>query len=595
MLNPRRFFATAETAILSLDVQGKRTAKELAQPSQFNLLVRHLLGRFFNNEMISIGGEALPLIMTVAGVIAVPTLIVTILLFPAYHAFPPHPPIPGFWTQVGEHYFFVMYSFVAMGALTVFEADLLFPNSLDILILSTLPIANRRLVLARVSAVLIFLFLLLLGMNSLGVAAYPLMTELNVPRLLLAHLAAVLMAGLFSAALFVALQGMMICALSGRMYRLASTALQGIAMAVLLGVLFLFLPLFRSVEVLVHLNVWAARCFPPFWFLGVYESLLAGPSSLPGFARLAHTGCWATGAVLAVAIATYPLAYRRRTRHAIEDSTSRHADNVLGRPIAWLLHRTVLRTPPRRAVYHFISQTLRTQRHRVYLAMYAGLGVALMAACVVVLKVGPEQVGFGVSSYGLRLAVPGVAFWTIAGLCTALASPADPSAGWVFRVVDGKPTFDQLEAVRIWVVVWGTVVTMAAVALLHWVAPRSLRSLSETAVQIFVGVGLCVLLTDAFLFDLRLIPFTEARVPLNTDLAFVLLRYIVAFPLLVLMTVRWEAWMEARAGHLLAAAVAVSAVHEALSYGHRRIVANRTSRPDINEPNGLIQTLGLRG
>ena len=33
-------------------------------------------------------GETLPLIMTVAWAIALPTLVATIFLFPAYHAFP---------------------------------------------------------------------------------------------------------------------------------------------------------------------------------------------------------------------------------------------------------------------------------------------------------------------------------------------------------------------------------------------------------------------------------------------------------------------------------------------------------------------------
>src|SRR5580704_16483727 len=83
---------------------------------QFKLLVRHLLDRFFNNEIVSADGETLPLIMTIAWAIALPTLIATIFLFPAYHAFPPRPPIPPFWGRVADHYVFVMYAWVVMGA-----------------------------------------------------------------------------------------------------------------------------------------------------------------------------------------------------------------------------------------------------------------------------------------------------------------------------------------------------------------------------------------------------------------------------------------------------------------------------------------------
>ena len=139
--------------------RGTPLAVGSARPAQFRLLVHHLLDRFFNNEMVSVGGETLPLIMTIAGAIAVPTLMVAIFLFPSYHAFPPRPPVPSFWTQACEHYFFMVYSMVAMGVVTVFEADLLFPSLLDMLILSPLPIPHSRLVLARVSATLIFLVL----------------------------------------------------------------------------------------------------------------------------------------------------------------------------------------------------------------------------------------------------------------------------------------------------------------------------------------------------------------------------------------------------------------------------------------------------
>src|ERR1700683_5622861 len=148
-----------------------------AGQKQFKLLVRHLLDRFFNNEIVSVDGETLPLIMTVAWAIALPTLVATIFLYPSYHAFAPKPPMPPFWTQVADHYVFAMYAWVVMGAITVFEWDLLVPNVLDVFVLSVLPIADRRLLLARVAAVLIFLGLFLLGTSSLGVILFPVVTE----------------------------------------------------------------------------------------------------------------------------------------------------------------------------------------------------------------------------------------------------------------------------------------------------------------------------------------------------------------------------------------------------------------------------------
>ncbi len=128
------------------------------------------------------------------------------------------------------------------------------------------------------------------------------------------------------------------------------------------------------------------RCFPPFWFLGVYESIVGGPSALPAFTQLAHTGYQATALLMVLAIITYPLAYARSTRQAVEGFIAPNSRSRLLPPAFRVLHATVVRTPPRRAVYHFISQTLfRSQRHRLYLAMYAGIGIALSCVWIVVL------------------------------------------------------------------------------------------------------------------------------------------------------------------------------------------------------------------
>ena len=50
-----------------------------------------------------------------------------------------------------------MYSFVVMGLVTVFEWDLFFPDLIDVFVLGTLPVAQRRVFIARVAAIGIFI------------------------------------------------------------------------------------------------------------------------------------------------------------------------------------------------------------------------------------------------------------------------------------------------------------------------------------------------------------------------------------------------------------------------------------------------------
>jgi hypothetical protein len=566
-----------------------------AGQKQFKLLVRHLLDRFFNNEIVSVDGETLPLIMTVAWAIALPTLVATIFLFPAYHGFPPKPPTPPFWGRVADHYGFVMYAWVVMGAITVFEWDLLVPNVLDVFVLSVLPIGERRLLLARVASILIFLGLFLFGTSSLGIIFFPLATEpADVPRAYAAHFFAVTAAGLCAASLFLALQGLLISLLGARLFRAISSFLQSLVVMVLSIVLFLFPVISRSLEALIQSGNTAVRWFPPFWFLGVYESISAGPSALPAFTQLAHTGYQVTGWLMVLAIVTYPLAYARSTRQAVEGSIAPNTRSLLVPPAVRVLHATLVRTPPRRAVHHFISQTLfRSQRHRLYLAMYAGVGIALASVWIVALKVEGNHLRIAISSSGVRLAVPAIAFWIVAGLCTSLLSPADPAGSWVFRLIHGKASSDHLAATKLWVLLWAMTMTLGAVAVLQVISYPQLRAPMELVTQVVVAAGICLLLTDAFSLQTATIPFTEARVPRNTDLGFILLRYIVFFPALIVATVNYEWWIEVSAGHLIATTLLIIAVHFALRYVQWRIRRERIRGSVAQDEGEVSRVLGL--
>ena len=113
----------------------------------------------------------------------------------------------------------------------------------------------------------------------------------DLPRFLAGHLLAVAGSGLFSAAFILALQGVLLSVLGERMFRRLSLLMQGLSITVLLMLLLLFPVLSGAVPVLLDPAVCYALCFPPFWFLGIYQRLLEGPSALPIYTQLAQTGC----------------------------------------------------------------------------------------------------------------------------------------------------------------------------------------------------------------------------------------------------------------------------------------------------------------
>ena len=176
----QRLFMMSEPEALSLNAQAALGAVHEPQRSQFSLLVRHFLERFFNHETASPDGDAKSRLVLIAVGTGIPGFMVTLYLWPVYHPFigwPPGRPLdaspPPYWLQVNHHFFFVLYSFVAMGIITVFEWDMFFPDLLDVFVLTTLPIQNRRLFQARVAAIAIFIVGFLLDANMLAPLVLP--------------------------------------------------------------------------------------------------------------------------------------------------------------------------------------------------------------------------------------------------------------------------------------------------------------------------------------------------------------------------------------------------------------------------------------
>ena len=594
MSNRFGLFNQPKHAVLSLAVQANAVETQ-RERSEFEILVRHILNRFFNNELLASDDET-KRVMQIAGAVALPTLIVSLFLFPAYHAFPPAPLHRPFWPQVSDHYFYVMYSFVLMGGVTVYEWDLLFPDILDIFVLSVLPIPNRQLFLARVLALTIFLCLVQVGTSILGTIFFPLVAEeTNFPRHLISHFIAVTMSGMFSASFFLSIQGLLLNTVGERIFRRITPLIQGFAIMVLLAILLLCPTIAGTIQPLLTSGSSAIHYFPPFWFLGIYESLFVGASAPAIFHSLARTGCYALLSLLLCTVLTYPLAYRRRVRQLIEGTAATSKRRSTNGPLSRLLHGTILRQPSKRAVFHFISQTvLRSQRQRVTLAMFGGLSVALTLAQMVVLRVEPHHIFPALLPYGIRAAIPIMIFFTVVGLRSVLAAPVDRRGSWLFSVLIGRPRSGHLAGTSIWVTLWALTLSLGTALLLHVLSPAGMKTHLTFTGQLVVAGGLSFFLTDLLLLSNRTIPFTHLRKSSVSDLPLAVLRYIVLFPIFVSIVIAKEAWIEASTVHLIATFVLFIAAHLLL----RRVLAYFLAQSTLDTPpdqtDEFPQRLGLR-
>ena len=111
----------ARGEVLSLEVFARpEPGERVKPPTQFRVLVRHFLDRFFNNELASAEGDAKTRLVQVACTIGILPFVVALYLYTPYHM--PHQVRP-YWAQAGDHYFYPLYSMVAMGIVTIFEWD----------------------------------------------------------------------------------------------------------------------------------------------------------------------------------------------------------------------------------------------------------------------------------------------------------------------------------------------------------------------------------------------------------------------------------------------------------------------------------------
>src|SRR5215831_9376752 len=145
--------------------------------SQFQLLVRHFLWRFFHRDGAS-DDERYVRILQILATLAVPGLLISFFLIPD------HPPgslimagaeteAERVWLRVGDRYVFVAYAMTAMGLLMAFQWDSLFPDREDYLILTSLPISSRRWFAAKIAVLALFLSMFILATNVFSLAIVP--------------------------------------------------------------------------------------------------------------------------------------------------------------------------------------------------------------------------------------------------------------------------------------------------------------------------------------------------------------------------------------------------------------------------------------
>jgi hypothetical protein len=540
-------------------------------PPRFETLIRHFFGRFFDKDSISTEGYEHANVSQIIAMLALPGAIVSLFTMADHPLI--RSEVTRLWLRSGDRYVFVCYSMVVMGFVMTFKWDSLFPDRRDYLILTPLPISLREFFAAKVISLCVFLFMFVIAINVFSGIIVPWVFAVRDNRwdvflpALLAHATAVLSGAVFMALFFAALQGVLINLMTPATFRRVSTWVQMISMTTLMVVLLIIPGISANLRVLAESNTRALDYIPVFWFFGIYEVLNPEGTLIPASHLWATTAVEAMLLVSLLFVVTYLISYRRYSKKILEGIESdvftpafyRRASN-------WILNAVLLRHPFQRASFHFIGRIFeRSSKHRLFIAMYGGIGLALTVSSLFVLRRDADLI-LAISRNGLIEAPLILSFFVVSGLRATFNIPYELDANWMFQITSGNGAAEFLKATRRWVLLRGIVPVYAVIA------PMEFRYFEPTDAVFHLAFGLATaaLLTELFFFNFNKVPFTCSYLPPRSHMAFLAGAYLYGFTMYAFTAASLERWLSLSAPRIVVFFITVLSILVCLGWYRRQ-------------------------
>ncbi len=495
---------------------------------QYASLLKHFFAGFFENDWISRQQDMGATLAQIMGLVAAPGMFIPLLLYPYYMMFEVTPPLrrdPNLWMHMCM---FIGFSMLVVGVATIVQWDSLFPDSRDYRILTPLPVRLRTMFAAKFSALVLFLLTFALTANTPASVMFPLaarIREATPLRYIGAQAAALFGAAAFTFCALVTLHGLVLNLLSYRWFRRVSAVLQTLSLVGILLGFFVFPKMSLMLDPHRVTVEPALYYYPPVWFVGLERKILgqAGPAT-DVLAGLALAGLAITAAGCLV---MYALSYWRHFRRSLEGTAGlTQGPGLIRRAMERAADRIMLRHPLERASFHFILQTIaRSRRHRLVLAAYAGVGVALALDSLGVLVMGLGRLDQGRPTPALLSIQLVLSFFFLCGVRYVYTIPVELNANWAFQLAESTEGRRHIRAAKKALVLLGGVLPAAVLfpghAFLWGVKAASLHAL--------YGVALAAVLCEVVFVRFSKIPFTCSYLPGKANVKLMGVVYVTAF------------------------------------------------------------------
>jgi len=441
----------------------------------------------------------------------------------------------------GDQEFMIATTMTIAGLLAVLAWNSILPARQDALCLGPLPVHTRTIGLARVAAIASVLGMSAASLNVFTGISFPFVWVPpggNLLRSLAAYWLTMAAAAIFIFCGLLAMQGVAALVLTHRLFLRISSALQLACFFLILSVYFLKPPLANPHALTAPANQRWLVALPSYWFLGLFQEL-NGPTHA-AFRPLALRALWALCIVALAAAAALGLAYRRSLRRLIEEPDITPSDRV--RPLARVTTFVAARLVPEpleRAILLFTARTLaRSREHRLLLAAYGGIGLAIAFAYARSYLYGYAGNPWNQANVPFIAGSVVVLFMAVIGARAVFALPVAQPSSWVFRLTAVHQPASYFAAVRRSIFLLAAAPVWIGCAILYLTVWPSRPALQHLALLVALGV----LLVERALYKFRKIPFACSYLPGKANLHVRLYAFGVLFLFLADSGSRLEFW-----------------------------------------------------
>jgi hypothetical protein len=501
---------------------------------QFRVLYREFLFRVVDRELLSTyaQGDMSQLLLRFVSLLIFFGLVYALPAANVARTTPPQDVLLFTWNTIDS---LLAMTMLSVGLFAILSWNTMFPDRLDALVLTPLPVRPRTVFLAKIAAVATGLGVAVVSLHAapsvlwplrlqsvmstdttftvLGIVVTPEAHAFGAIRFFFAYWITMIAAGLFIACLVIGLQGLAATLLPRPAFLRASSYLQLATFVVIITSYFL-LPAGVTKATIAAASASASQqqsplallTLPPwYWFLAMFQQL----SGTPQIGPIAHYAWWAVGVTASWTGVAYTLSYFRMIRRIAEESDIAPRSRA-GFPLPRV------GTARQTAIAHFSVRTLmRSSQHRIILAFYWGIGFAITTMFLTLSNRGLRRSPMTVDSLWHERSVPLIIssvvmlMTAVLGARVVLALPRDLRANWIFRITPLRGGLEYLGARRRALFALSVLpVWMLAAAVFLTVWP-TLPAVGHLLVIWLLGSTL----VELYLYGTRKIPFTCSYLP----------------------------------------------------------------------------------